>query len=134
MIRAVAFLLLAFVAPLTFAAPKSVTVPISTEDHRLFVDAQFTRKDGSVRTARLWIDTGNPDFQITEKLAKDLGLDLSGTPVKSEDGVPQLQVRLPGLQLGGMALNLQDAKPMVVMGPQNAFAMSLVLFLLIANC
>jgi hypothetical protein len=104
------------------ASPQKVTFPLTFEDHRIFVDAQFTRRDGSLRTARLWVDTGTPDFQISETLAKDLGLDLSGPPIKSDDGVPQVQVQLPGLQIAGVSLNLQSAKPMVVLGQQNVFA------------
>src|SRR5215469_4080056 len=117
MIRPLACLLVATFASAGFAAAvKKVTVPLFIEDHRIFVDAQFVRKDGSLRTARLWVDTGNPDFQITDKLAKDLGLDLSGPQVKSDDGVPQVQVQLPGVQIGGMALDLQGAATMVVLG------------------
>lgn len=123
MIWPAAFVLIAFLSPLAIAATaKSTTVPLVIEDHRIFVNAQFKRADGSLRTARLWIDTGTPDFQITEKLAKDLGLDLSATPVKSEDGVPQILVKLPGLQIGGLTLSLQDAKPMVVIGEHGVFA------------
>jgi len=117
------YLLCALFASASFAAPvKKVTVPLFIEDHRIFVDAQFVGKDGSLRTARLWVDTGNPDFQITEKLATDLGLDLSGPKIKSDDGVPQVQVQLPGLRIGGMSLDLHGAAPMVVLGPSNVFA------------
>lgn len=123
MIRSFAYLLVALVASHGFAASaRKVTVPISMEDHRIFVDAQFARTDGSLRTARLWVDTGNPDFQITEKLAKDLGVDFSGPPIKSEDGVQQVQVQLPRVLIGGMALDLQSAKPMAVLGASNVFA------------
>lgn len=104
------------------APPQKVTVPLIIEDHRIFLDAQFTRKDGSLRTARLWVDTGTPDFQISEKLARDLGLDLSGPTIKSDDGVAQVQVRLPGVQVGGFSLDLQSATPMVIVGPQRVFA------------
>jgi len=121
--RLVSYLLCALFASVSFAAPvKKVTVPLFIEDHRIFVDAQFIRKDGSLRTARLWVDTGNPDFQITEKLAKDLGLDLSGPQIKSDDGVPQVQVQLPGLRIGSMSLDLHGAATMVVLGPSNVFA------------
>jgi len=123
MIRSFAYLLFALVVAQGFASSaKKVTVPIFMEDHRIFVDAQFARVDGSLRTARLWVDTGNPDFQITEKLAKELGVDLSGPPVKSDDGVQQIQVQLPGVQIGGMTLDMQSAKPMVVQGASNVFA------------
>jgi hypothetical protein len=107
MSRLWSWLLAALFLSSSFAAPvKKGTVPLIIEDHRIFVDAQFTRKDGSLRTARLWVDTGTPDFQISEKLANDLGLDISGPPIKSEDGVPQVPVRLPGLQIGGMSPGL----------------------------
>ena len=104
------------------ASPQRATVPLIIEDQRLFVDAQFVGKDGSLRTARLWVDTGNPDFQITEKLARDLGLDLSGPQIKSDDGLPQIAVQLPGLQIGGLSLDLTSTKPMVIMGEHNVFA------------
>lgn len=117
------FLLFALLASQALAASaKQATVPILVEDHRIFVDAQFVRRDGSLRPARLWVDTGNPDFQITEKLAKDLGIDMSGPPIRSEDGVQQVQVQLLGLQIGGMALDLKAATPMAVLGPSNVFA------------
>src|SRR5215472_18597407 len=121
--RSLAWMLFPFLASVAFgASPQRVTVPLKVEDHRIFIDAQFVRKDGSLRTARLWVDTGNPDFQITDKLAKDLGLDLSGPQVKSDDGVPQMQVQLPGLRIGSMSLNLHGAATMVVLGPSNVFA------------
>ncbi|HKD14608.1 MAG TPA: hypothetical protein VKE71_08665 [Candidatus Angelobacter sp.] len=123
MIRLVSCLLCTLFASASFAAPvKKVTIPLFIEDHRIFVDAQFVKKDGSLLTARLWVDTGNPDFQITEKLARDLGLDLSGPKIKSDDGVPQVQVQLPGLHIGGMSLDLHSAAPMVVLGASNVFA------------
>jgi hypothetical protein len=104
------------------ASPQKVTVPLVIESHRIFLDAQFTRKDGSLRTARLWVDTGTPDFQISKALAEDLGLDLSAPAIKSEDGIPQVQVQIPGLRIGSLPLDLQSAKPMVIVGPQQVFA------------
>ena len=123
MIRPFAYLLVAFVTSHAFAGSSTkVTVPIIMEDHRIFVDAQFARADGSLRTARLWVDTGTPDFQITEKLARDLGLDMSTPPIKSDDGLQEVPTRLPRVLIGGMALDLESAKPMAVIGPSNVFA------------
>jgi len=123
MVRSLSFLLLLLISANAFAAPiKKVTVPIIMEDHRIFVDAQFARMDGSLRTARLWVDTGTPDFQITEKLAKELGVDMSTPPIKSEDGLQQVPMRLPRVLIGGMALDLRSAKPMAVLGASNVFA------------
>ncbi|HEY6249262.1 MAG TPA: PDZ domain-containing protein [Candidatus Angelobacter sp.] len=102
--------------------PVVITAPLIIEDHRIFVDAQFTRTDGTLRTARLWVDTGTPDFQITEKLAKDLGVDMSSPPIQSDDGVKQIPVHLLQVQIGGMALDLQSARPMAVPASSNVFA------------
>jgi len=104
------------------ASPQKITIPLTVEDNRLFLDVQFLGKDGNLRTAHLWLDTGTPDFQITEKLARDLGLDLSKPTVKSEDGVEQVPVELPGIRVGDFNLDLKSATPMVVMGSQPVFA------------
>lgn len=122
MTRLAVRLLISLFPILGFALPPGKgTVPLLIEEQRIFVDAQFTRADGSFRSARLWVDTGTPDFQITEKLAKDLGLDMSAPPIKSEDGIQQSPVKLPGVQIGGVSLDLQNVKPMVILGQQNLF-------------
>jgi hypothetical protein len=45
---------------------KSATVPMSLDHDRMLVDAQIERADGTRRSVRLWVDTGAPDFFMSE--------------------------------------------------------------------
>jgi hypothetical protein len=85
------------------------------------VDLQLQRKNGTLRSARFWIDTGNPEFSISEALARDLGLDLSRRG-KNQDGRPVALVDLPGVLLGGMTLQTAGASPVALLGQAGAFS------------
>ena len=96
--------------PQKVAVPVTITIPLTAEDHPICgcaVRTQGRQSPDCADLGRHW----PPDFQISENLAKDLG-DIFGTPTKSEDGVQQIQVQLPGVQIGGMALDLQSSKPL----------------------
>ena len=56
---------------------EKVTVPFKLDHNRLLVNAEIQKPDGTWRDVLLWVDTGNPDFFISEELATDLGIDLS---------------------------------------------------------
>lgn len=101
----------------------SGTVPVSLDHNRMLVDTEIQRKDGSWRQARLWIDTGNPDFFISESLALDLGIDLSAAKEKTgEVNVSSLEVPTPsGVRIGGMPLNFSGVKSKVMFGPRWLF-------------
>jgi hypothetical protein len=96
------------------SSPKSATVPFHFEDNRVFVDLTFTKPDGSPRTARFWVDTGGGGFIMTEPLARDLGLDLSGKPTE-EEGSRWLRVAPPAVRMGNLPLDLKDARTVVKM-------------------
>jgi hypothetical protein len=101
----------------------STTVPMVLDHNRMLVDAEIQRKDGSWRPVRLWIDTGNPDFMMSETLARDLGIDLSAASANATDGrMPPLEVPPPtGVRLGGMALDFQGVGSMVLFEPAWIF-------------
>jgi len=101
----------------------SCTVPVSLDHNRMLVDAEIQRKDGSWRQARLWIDTGNPDFFISESLALDLGIDLSAAKEKTgEVNISSLEVPPPaGVRIGGMLLDFSGVKSKVMFGPRWLF-------------
>jgi len=103
-------------------APRSATVPFHFEDNRVFIDLTFTRPDGTPRTARFWVDTGGGGFILTEPLARDLGLDLSGKPAE-EEGARFLPVAPPAVRMGSLPLDLKDARTMVMVQKtiQNGF-------------
>ncbi|MCX5752837.1 MAG: hypothetical protein NTW97_04215 [Candidatus Krumholzibacteria bacterium] len=82
----------------------SVTVPFILDHNRMLVDVEIQRTDGSRRTARLWVDTGNPSFFMSEALARDLGTDLSA--IGSTPMVPP-----PAhFRIGGMPLDFQGVE------------------------
>lgn len=85
---------------------KSVTVPFILDHNRMLVKAEIMRNDGSWRKVILWVDTGNPDFFISEELARDLGIDIT------ESG--EQAINFPrGVRIGGMPVDFNDVKSSV---------------------
>lgn len=101
--------------------PTFATVPLQLEDNRAFVDLTFTRPRGKPRAARCWIDTGGSALFITESLAHELDLDLSGKPQETELG-PFVAVNPPQARLGDMAVDLQNLPMGVALGRKVAMA------------
>jgi hypothetical protein len=82
--------ILLFLAPLQEKRINSVTVPVILDHNRMLIEAEFQRKDGSWRKARLWVDTGNPGFYLSEKFARDLGMDFPVDKVNPQVPPPAL--------------------------------------------
>ena len=98
------------------AKNNSVTVLFILDHNRMLIDADMKRNDGSMRKARLWIDSGNPDFFMSKALARDLGIDLSEAAEKAVNG--QLKVPAPaGVQINGMPLDFDSVNCVVVLQP-----------------
>lgn len=103
-------LLLLSCAAVTETAANSATVPITLDHNRIIIDVYFPMPDGSKTRVRGWVDNGNPDLWITEKLAKKLGLQESGEPKPALDG-QERTAQAPGeMQVGGMTLSLAAIK------------------------
>ena len=97
-----------------------ITVPIMLDHNRMLVKAEIQKTDGSWRETLLWVDTGNPDFFISESLAIDLGIDLSEAPNKLKNG--KLEVANPtNIRMGGMTLNFSGVTTRVVFTPTWLF-------------
>ena len=80
------------------AAAQCVTVPFILDHNRMLVDVEIQRADGTWRSARLWVDTGEPRFFMSEALARDLGIDLS--TIGSNPMVPPpVNIRIGGMPL-----------------------------------
>lgn len=97
------------------ALPTSVTVPFTLDHNRMLVDAEIERPDGSWRPVKLWVDTGNPDFIMSETLARDLGVDLSAATGNFETSAPTVRI-------GGMPLDFSATKCRVMFQPFWLFA------------
>lgn len=110
--------------PVPTPVPRSCTVPVTLDHNRMLVDAEMRRKDGTWRTVRLWVDTGNPDCFLSEALAADLGIDVPATQEKPADGRPsRVDVPPPAdVRLGGMPLRFAGVKTMVMSEPKWLFS------------
>ena len=96
---------------------KLITVPISLDHNRMLVDGEIQRKDGSWRKVRFWIDTGTPNFMMSETLAFDLGIDLSASN-NSSTKVNSMEVPPPAnIRIGNMNLNFDGVKSRVTFQP-----------------
>jgi len=99
----------------------SASVPMILDHNRMLVQAEFQQKDGDRLEARLWVDTGNPDFFMSEAFARKLGIDLTQSKDKIVNG--QLEVQPPaGVRIGGMPLNFEGVKSYVMFGPVWLFS------------
>jgi len=97
-------------------APSTVTLPCTLDHNRMIVEAEFLRPDGSIRKAKAWVDTGNPDLLVAESLARDLGLDLSALGTGDGKHSVDSSSPAPGIRLGGMPLDVQGLKPRIRRG------------------
>jgi hypothetical protein len=58
----------------------AVTVPATIDHNRVVIRGDLRLPDGSTQTVRVWIDNGNPELNLSRRLATTLGL-----PVKCGD-------------------------------------------------
>jgi hypothetical protein len=49
--------------------PKSVTVPLKLSHNRVIVDVDLRLSDGTIQRVHAWVDNGNPDLQMSRRLA-----------------------------------------------------------------
>ena len=103
--------------------PRIATVPFVLDHNRMIVEAVIDRSDGTARTVRLWVDTGNPEFFMSEELARDLGIDLSAASGDKPAGTFQsLEVPAPtGIRVGGMPLDFTGVTSRVMFEPRWLF-------------
>jgi hypothetical protein len=94
----------------------SVTVPVVLDHNRMLVDAEIQRTDGSWCKARLWVDTGNPSFYLSETLARDLGIILSDSRENADIPPPT------GVRIDGMQLNFDGVRSRIMFEPHWLFS------------
>lgn len=100
----------------------SVTVPVTFDHNRMLVEAEIQRKDGRWRKAILWVDTGNPNFYLSESLARDLGIDFSTAGKTANENVNPEVPPPSGVRIGGMRLNFEGVKSKVMFQPYWLFS------------
>jgi len=102
--------------PATPSPPPRGIVPMILDHNRMIVEVQVQRKDGTWRKALLWVDTGNPDFMLSEQLARDLGLAPPAEDGKPSDAAPSDVdvVEAPAVRFGGKDLRVDSVRTTVI--------------------
>jgi hypothetical protein len=80
--------------------PKSVTVPLTLDHNRIVVNVTLPLPDGSTQRVRAWVDNGNPDLDMSRRVAALLGLKVTCDD-KSCSAQPP-----PEIIVGGMRISL----------------------------
>jgi len=103
--------------------PKPVTVPITLDHNRIIIDVYLPLPDGNTKRVRALFDLGNPRVQITESLAKKLGLPISGEPeppsnprwhvvaAPSEILIGTMRLPLTGIKDAEALINVESIEP-----------------------
>jgi predicted aspartyl protease len=100
----------------TAVAPRSITIPFTLDHNRMFVSVEFVTPGGKVRTARAWVDTGSEVLTLSEPLARELGLDLSGLKEGGAGHSVESSSPAPRMRLDGMPLDVAGIKVRVSPG------------------
>ena len=103
--------------PASTAEPKSVTVPATIDHNRVVIPADIRRADGSTQTIRAWVDNGNPELDLSRRVATMLGLTVTCGDQECTAPAPREIV------IGGMTIPLAELKEAKIpLRPVNAAA------------
>lgn len=100
-----------------------VTVPFTLDHNRMLIDGEIQNPDGRWSPVKIWVDTGNPDFFLSEAVAEKIGIDVS-QKIKSEDGrIQPLEVDPPeGFRIGRMSIDFTGVHSQVMFQPAWLFS------------
>ena len=79
------------VAAAAQTAPQAATVPVTLDHNRIIIDVYLPLPDGSQKRVRGWVDTGNADVWLNERVAKLMAL--QPTPDSKETEILGAKVR-----------------------------------------
>jgi hypothetical protein len=120
---ALAYLLAACGAPPARPEPPraadQATVPLRIEGNRPYIDVTFRKADGTTHTARFLVDSGGGGFQLTEPLARELGLALGETSIGEEGGKLAKTTSPVNAFVGSMPLELRPERILILIGENN---------------
>ena len=114
-----AAIFLALLAAPLFA---QTTVPITLDHNRIIIDVRLPLPDGTTTRVRAWVDNGNPDMWITERLARKLGLQLSGDVKEAKEARVQSSQVPTEIRIGDLAIHPTYLKESKALLDRNAIA------------
>lgn len=108
----------AFILPVAQNQDSSrAVVPIIVDHNRTIIEVEVKKQDGTWRKARLWIDSGAPEFFISKTLAEDLGYDMPGKE-KLLPNVSSLPLNnVPEIKTGKKKLDFNGIKGKILIQP-----------------
>ncbi len=97
------------------SAPQSVTVPAGIDHNRVVINADVPLPDGSTQRVRAWVDNGNPELNLSRRVATLLGLAVSCRESECSSPPPREII------VGGMTIPLAGIKEAkILLKPVNA--------------
>jgi hypothetical protein len=101
--------------------PRFVTVPAAIDHNRIIIDAEIPAPDGASKRVRAWVDNGNPDLEMSQRVAALMGLSVScDGQICSGHARPDL-VALE-IQVGGMKVFLPATQEIKIPAGSSAIA------------
>ena len=101
--------------PAAPSQPTSVTVPATIDHNRVVITAEIHLANGSSERVRVWVDNGNPELNLSRRLATLLGLAISCDDKDCSSPPPR------EMTIGGMTIPLADARlAKIPLRPVNA--------------
>jgi hypothetical protein len=102
----VVFLLAAFAVGQEKPAstPQSVTVPATIDHNRVIIEADLRLADGTSQRVHVWVDNGDPELNLSRRLAMLLGLAVSCDDHGCSSSPPA------GISVGGLDISFAGVK------------------------
>ena len=94
--------------------PKSVTVPFILDQNRIVIDMNIQLPDGSTERVPAWLDNGNSQLVIAERLTRSMKLTL--VCAGQVCGAP---FQTPQITIGGMKLSFSGLNARVTQEPEH---------------
>jgi hypothetical protein len=101
------------------AENKSVTVPATIDHNRVVIEVDIRLPDGSMQPVRAWVDNGNPDLELSRRVATMLGLAVTCDDKTCTAPAP------PEILVGAMSIPLTAVKEVKI--PLKPVSASVVL-------
>ncbi len=93
--------------------PAIVTVPMTVDHNRVVINVEIPLADGSTQRVRAWVDNGNPDLYMSQRVASLMGLTVF-CDGQICAGRANPQVIALAILVGGMKITLPVAKEVKV--------------------
>jgi len=109
------------VAAAAQTAPQSATVPVTLDHNRIIIDVYLPLPDGNQKRVRGWVDNGNADVWLSERVAKLMALQPMPDSKETESLGAKLRIFQPPKEIvvGAMKISFADVKEVKVVSADS---------------